>query len=212
MAPSELVFSSALEQAEMLERREVSSVELVECYLERIERLNPRLDSYITVASDHARAAARDADVRRAAGGEVPRFLGVPISIKDLADTAGIVSTHGTADGAIGYPTATTRWSPSSGRPGSCSSARRWCRSSGPSTSVRLRGIRRAVTPGIPTSTVADRRAVPPPRCGRDVPRLAWFRRRRFHPEPVVVVWRLRAQAPARSHFTRTAPTEHVLT
>ncbi len=98
MAPSELVFSSALEQAEMLERREVSSVELVECYLERIERLNPRLNSYITVASDHARAAARDADVRRAAGGEVPRFLGVPISIKDLADTAGIVSTHGTAE------------------------------------------------------------------------------------------------------------------
>jgi Asp-tRNA(Asn)/Glu-tRNA(Gln) amidotransferase A subunit family amidase len=45
-----------------------------------------------------ARAAARDADDRRAAGDGHSRFLGVPISIKDLADTAGIVSTHGTAE------------------------------------------------------------------------------------------------------------------
>jgi len=96
--PTELAFSSALEQAELLARGEVTSVELVACYLERIEALNPRLNSYITVADDHARAAAGDADARRQAGGAVPRFLGVPISIKDLADTAGIVSTHGTAD------------------------------------------------------------------------------------------------------------------
>ncbi|HXY94983.1 MAG TPA: amidase, partial [Acidimicrobiia bacterium] len=98
MDPSDLAFSSALEQADMLARGEVSSRELVECYLARIERLNPVLNSYITVASDRARAAAAAADDRRAAGGDAPRFLGVPISIKDLADTAGIVSTHGTAE------------------------------------------------------------------------------------------------------------------
>ena len=66
--PTDLAFTSALEQAEMLERREVTSTELVECYLARIEALNPRLNSYITVAADHARAAAADADARRAAG------------------------------------------------------------------------------------------------------------------------------------------------
>ena len=82
----------------MLERGDVTSAELVECYLTRIESLNPRLNSYITVAADQARAAAKDADARRALGGEHSRFLGVPISIKDLADTAGIVSTHGTAE------------------------------------------------------------------------------------------------------------------
>ncbi len=98
MDPDELAFTSALEQAAMLERGDVTSAELVECYLTRIESLNPRLNSYITVAADHARAAAKDADARRALGGEHSRFLGVPISIKDLADTAGIVSTHGTAE------------------------------------------------------------------------------------------------------------------
>src|SRR5262249_45806080 len=76
-----------------------SSVELIDCYLARIEELNPVLNSYITVAADHARSAARAADERRGGNDDdVPRFLGVPISVKDLADTAGIVSTHGRAE------------------------------------------------------------------------------------------------------------------
>ena len=98
MDHSDLAFSSALEQADLLARGDVSSVELVDLYLARIEELNPRLNAYITVAADFARATAKEADDRRAAGGDVPKFLGVPISIKDLADTAGIVSTHGTTE------------------------------------------------------------------------------------------------------------------
>jgi amidase len=98
MDPSELAFLSALEQAELLDRGDVTSAELVECYLARIEQLNPVLNSYITVAADHARLAARDADARRARNGPSRPLLGVPISIKDLADTEGIVSTHGTAE------------------------------------------------------------------------------------------------------------------
>jgi amidase len=95
----ELAFATALEQAELLAKGEVSSAELVECYLTRIEELNPVLNSYITVAADSARATARAADEQRArSGDDAPRFLGVPISVKDLADTAGIVSTHGTAE------------------------------------------------------------------------------------------------------------------
>jgi amidase len=95
---SNLAFASALEQAALLARGEVTSLELVELYLGRIAALNPVLNSYITVAADFALDAARAADARRAGGGDVPPFLGVPISIKDLADTAGIVSTHGTAE------------------------------------------------------------------------------------------------------------------
>jgi len=95
----ELAFTTALEQADLLAKGEVSSVELIDCYLARIEELNPVLNSYITVAADHARSAARAADERRGRNDDdVPRFLGVPISVKDLADTAGIVSTHGTAE------------------------------------------------------------------------------------------------------------------
>jgi amidase len=94
-------FASALELAEQLRAGAVSSTEVVTRYLDRIEELNPRLDAYLAVASEQALEAARDADTRlgaaRRSGEEIPPFLGVPISIKDLFDTAGIVSTHGTA-------------------------------------------------------------------------------------------------------------------
>lgn len=107
MEPHELAFVPALEQAAMVRRGDVTPTELAECYLARIEALNPTLNAYVTVSADVALAAARDAERRLASGaagegddarnGPAP-FLGVPISIKDLADTAGIVSTHGTAE------------------------------------------------------------------------------------------------------------------
>ncbi len=74
------------------------------------------------MAADQARAAARDAEKRlaRGEGDDLPPFLGVPISIKDLNDTAGIRTTHGTADLApTGFPTSTTRSSPASAAPAS---------------------------------------------------------------------------------------------
>jgi len=95
----ELAFASALEQRDLLRSREVSPVELVDMHLARIERLNPQLDAYLTVATDFAREAARLAEKQLAAGGDdLPPFLGVPISIKDLNETAGIRTTHGTAE------------------------------------------------------------------------------------------------------------------
>jgi amidase len=92
----ELAYTSALDQAALVRRREVSPTELVEATLARIERLDPGLDAFLTVAGDEARAAARAAE-ERLADAELPPFLGVPISIKDLNDTAGIRTTHGTA-------------------------------------------------------------------------------------------------------------------
>ena len=98
MDERELAFTPAIEQAAMIRRGDVSPTDLVECYLTRIEELNPKLNSYVTVAADFAREHARAAEARLASGGDdLPPFLGVPISIKDLNDTAGIVSTHATA-------------------------------------------------------------------------------------------------------------------
>jgi len=95
---TELAFSPALEQAALVRNREVSPVELIDLYLERIDRLNPTLDAYLTVAADGARDRARRAEKELAAGtDDLPPFLGVPIAIKDLNDTIGIVTTHGTA-------------------------------------------------------------------------------------------------------------------
>jgi amidase len=99
MDDRELAFTPAIEQAAMVRRGDVSPTQLVELYLARIEELNPKLNSYITVAADFARDAARAAEARLKQGGDdLPPFLGVPISIKDLNDTAGIVSTHATAE------------------------------------------------------------------------------------------------------------------
>lgn len=91
----DLAFASALEQARLVRERKVSPVELADLYLERIHRLNDRLGAYLTVADDFARAAARRAE--EALGrADLPPFHGVPISIKDLNDTAGIRTTWGT--------------------------------------------------------------------------------------------------------------------
>jgi amidase len=88
-AVDELAFMSATEQAELVRAREVSPIALVETYLERIERLDPELNAYVTVCADRALAAARGAE---AATAERP-FHGVPIAIKDLAETAGVRTT-----------------------------------------------------------------------------------------------------------------------
>jgi amidase len=88
----ELAFASALEQARLVREGELSSSELVELYLERIERIDPKLNSFVTVCADEARAAARAIDAGSA--GADTAFRGVPIAIKDLTATAGIRTTY----------------------------------------------------------------------------------------------------------------------
>jgi amidase len=85
----DLVFRTATEQAELVRTREISPVALVESYLERIGRLDPQLNAYVTVCDERALAAARAAE---ASAVERP-FHGVPIAIKDLAETAGVRTT-----------------------------------------------------------------------------------------------------------------------
>jgi amidase len=86
----ELAFLSAVEQARLIREGKVSSVELVELYLERIARIDPALNAFVTVRPEEALAEARAADD---ASGDAP-FRGVPIAIKDLTATAGIRTTY----------------------------------------------------------------------------------------------------------------------
>ena len=90
---SELAFTSATQQARMVRDREVSPVELAEMYLNRIEKLDPEINSFVTVGADSALEEARRAEDLVAAGGELPPFHGVPIGIKDLMETKGIRTT-----------------------------------------------------------------------------------------------------------------------
>lgn len=77
----ELAFASALDLAARVRAKEISPDELTALYLERIERLDPQLNAYVTVVDDPA--PPRDGP-----------FHGVPIPIKDLNETAGIRTTY----------------------------------------------------------------------------------------------------------------------
>ena len=77
-------------------RKEISPTELVEACLDGIERLNPQINAFVTVAADSARAEARAAEDRLGQD-NLPPFLGIPLAVKDLHLTDGMRTTMGTA-------------------------------------------------------------------------------------------------------------------
>jgi amidase len=83
-----------LELADALRRRELSAVELLDACLAVVDQRNPELNAVIWRNDEDARAAAREAD-RRLAAGDQARFLGVPLPIKDLTPVAGWPVTFG---------------------------------------------------------------------------------------------------------------------
>jgi amidase len=91
--------TSAVDLATALRARELSAVELLEACLSAVDERNPELKAVVWRDDEGARAAARAADVRIAAGEEAP-FLGVPIPIKDLTPVAGWPVTYGSAGGS----------------------------------------------------------------------------------------------------------------
>ncbi len=91
----DLAFASASRQAKMVRSGEVSPTELVQATLDRIERLEPQLNAFRVVLGERALAEAKQAEARLGAGDERP-LLGVPIALKDSADLAGELTTHGT--------------------------------------------------------------------------------------------------------------------
>ena len=78
---------------ELLTNREISSEELTRAYLARIERLDPRVKSYVTVSEDHAREQARDADQRIRTGNGLTPLTGIPYAAKDSLSTRSINTT-----------------------------------------------------------------------------------------------------------------------
>jgi aspartyl-tRNA(Asn)/glutamyl-tRNA(Gln) amidotransferase subunit A len=83
------------ELAPRLRSKEISPVEVTHAYLERIERLNPLLNTYIRVMADQTRNAARQAEKEIGGGRYSGPLHGVPIGIKDLFDVAGVPNTMG---------------------------------------------------------------------------------------------------------------------
>jgi len=95
MPKEDACFGPAHELRDKIARQEVTAAETCEMFIERIEKVNPVINAYCTPAFDIARAMARDADARVRGGGALPALNGIPASIKDLMQTAGVRTTYG---------------------------------------------------------------------------------------------------------------------
>src|SRR6188508_1237964 len=95
MSGSEWVSDSATSLAEDIHAGRRSSVEVMTAVLERIDAVNPRINAVVRRV-DGVMEAAREADAELARGGPVGPLHGLPFTIKDSFDTAGIVTTVGT--------------------------------------------------------------------------------------------------------------------
>lgn len=87
-------FATACATLRALRNRDISAVELLELHLARIERHNPALNAVVTLNTDDARQAAARADEARARGDGRP-LLGLPFTVKDVLETAGLRTTAG---------------------------------------------------------------------------------------------------------------------
>jgi amidase len=95
MDARELCYTPATQLAAAIRLKNLSCTEVIDAFLTRIERLNPRLNAYCTVTADLARAAARQAEAAVLQGAELGALHGVPFSLKDLTPTKGIRTTFG---------------------------------------------------------------------------------------------------------------------
>lgn len=91
-----LYYSSATALAKAIRTKQLSALEVANAYLKRIEEVNPRLNAIFQVSAERVQAEARAADAALARGQLKGPLHGVPMSIKDSLDTAGVVSTAGT--------------------------------------------------------------------------------------------------------------------
>ena len=91
----ELCYLSAAELGRLIQKKEVSPVEVTEAHLSRIGALEPTLNSFITLLPDQAMAAARQADKEIQAGRYLGPLHGIPFGLKDLYYVKGVRNTSG---------------------------------------------------------------------------------------------------------------------
>ena len=97
MACDDPAYASVAELARLIEGRELSPVELVQGALDRIERLEPKLNAFLDVFADQALEDARTAEREIAAGDYRGPLHGIPVGLKDIIDVAGRPTTGGAA-------------------------------------------------------------------------------------------------------------------
>jgi hypothetical protein len=92
----DLLLLSAIQQANLIRTRKVSSLELVQAHIEQISKVNPQINAAVEIFTENALAEARSADKKMASNGSVMGPLhGVPFSIKDSIEVAGTIVRRG---------------------------------------------------------------------------------------------------------------------
>jgi amidase len=91
------LYLSASEMARAVREKKISSLELVRAHLERIESVNPKLNAVVQIAAERALAEARQSDAALVRGETRGPLHGVPFTLKDAIETAGVITTGGTA-------------------------------------------------------------------------------------------------------------------
>jgi len=91
----DFAYMTALELRHLVSTRQASAVEIVSAALDRLDALEPTLNAFVTRTPELALEAAREADRKVVTGADLGPLLGVPISVKDLIDVAGIRTTFG---------------------------------------------------------------------------------------------------------------------
>jgi len=107
---SEFAYTPATELLDLVRARRLGPVELTQAILERAERLQPSLHAFLTLDAEQALATARAAEAAVMRGDDLGPLHGLPVSVKDLEQTAGLRTTYGSkffehnvpdADGAV---------------------------------------------------------------------------------------------------------------
>ena len=101
---SDLAFASAREAARAIRRRDVSSLELTDLMLNRIEKFNAKINAIVVPLFEQARTRAREADEAHARGQSWGPLHGVPVTVKESYDVAGVPSTWGNPEFADNVP------------------------------------------------------------------------------------------------------------
>ena len=100
---TDLIAESLTKLAELIRTRKASPVEIAQAYLQRIDRLNPALNAVVTLAPDLL-DKAKEAEAAVTSGKNLGALHGVPITIKDTIETAGLRTTSGSATRAGSIP------------------------------------------------------------------------------------------------------------
>jgi len=92
---SELAYASATELAAKIRHKEISATELLQLYLQRIDKYNPAINAIVVDMREQALAAARDIDAALARGEDLGPLAGVPMTVKESYDVSGTPTTRG---------------------------------------------------------------------------------------------------------------------